>query len=121
MNTQNTQTALTALILASLEELKATDITVLEIAMLSTIADTLIIASGSSNRQLKALANAVHTHAKAAGFPVWGIQGEAQSDWLIVDLGEVIVHLMTPRLRAFYNLEKLWSTPQGHATVVATP
>lgn len=107
---------LTTEVIAALEELKAIDITVLDVAKISSVTDVMIIASGSSNRQVKALANIVHVRAKAAGFESYGLQGETAGDWIVVDLGDVVVHLMSPRLRAFYNLESLWGAP-----AVSTP
>ncbi|WJW74878.1 ribosome silencing factor [Thiohalobacter sp. IOR34] len=100
---------LKALVVEALEALKAQDICVLEVGEFTSVADYMIIASGSSDRHVKALADNVVEKAKQAGVPPLGVEGEAGSEWVLVDLGDVIVHVMRPQTRAFYNLEKLWS------------
>ncbi|HBR97193.1 MAG TPA: ribosome silencing factor [Gammaproteobacteria bacterium] len=105
MNSQQ----LTALAQSALDDLKAKDVTVIDITDKSSIADAMVIATGTSDRHVGALANEVVFQAKAAGEQPLGIEGESSSDWVLVDLGDVIVHVMTQKARDFYELEKLWS------------
>jgi ribosome-associated protein len=105
---KKTAKQLSDLVSNSLDELKAVDITVIDVKKLTTIADYMVICSGTSNRHLNALANTVVKAAKAADYPVLGIEGDNTGEWTLVDLDEVIVHIMLPRTRAFYNLESLW-------------
>lgn len=100
---------LTSLIISALEELKARDIVVLDVREMTTVTDYMIVASGTSNRHVKALADAVAEKAKAAGRPPVGMEGEEGSEWVLLDLQDALVHVMLPRVREFYNLENLWS------------
>ena len=100
---------LTELAVTALEDLKAQDILVMDIADKSSIADAMIVATGTSDRHVGSLASQVVEQAKAAGEKPLGIEGESSSDWVLVDLGDVIVHVMTQKSRDFYELEKLWS------------
>lgn len=100
---------LTDLATDAMDSLKAQDITVLHIADKTTIADVMVIATGTSDRHVGAIANEVVTKAKEAGQQPLGIEGELKSDWVLVDLGDLIVHVMTQKARDFYELEKLWS------------
>ena len=81
---------------------------------ITSVADNMVIASGTSNRHVKALADSVADAAKSAGFPPIGTEGENTGEWILVDLGDVIVHLMLPATREFYDLERLWKNPQHH-------
>ena len=94
---------------AALEDIKARDIVVLEVKKLTALFDYMIVASGTSNRHVKALADAVAEKAKEAGQKPVGIEGENGSEWVLIDLQDALVHVMLPRVREFYNLEKLWS------------
>jgi len=98
------QTAVTAL-----EDIKARDITVLDVRKLTSLYDTLIIASADSARQVKALAQHVRDKLKSAGATIVGVEGEAAGEWVLVDAGDVVVHVMQPAVRAYYNLEELWT------------
>jgi ribosome-associated protein len=103
---QLTQTAVSAL-----EDIKARDITVLDVRTLTSFYDTLVIASAESNRQVKALAQHVREKLAEAGATIIGTEGEESGEWVLVDCGDIVVHVMQPAVRAYYNLEELWTTP----------
>ena len=92
----------------ALEDIKGMDIKVLDVMDKSSVTDIMIFASGNTSRQVKALANSVADKAKKAGSPALGIEGDESNEWVLVDLGDVVVHVMQPSIREFYNLEKLW-------------
>ena len=100
------QTAVTAL-----EDIKARDIKVLDVRKLTSFYDTLIIASAESSRQAKALAHHVRDKLKEAGATIVGVEGEESGEWVLVDVGDIVVHVMQPAVRAYYNLEELWEIP----------
>lgn len=104
MNTEELQ----QLVLLSLEDMKAQDIAMLDLREKSSVTDLMIVASGTSSRQVKAMADKVIEACKARGVVPIGVEGEAEAEWLLVDLGDVIVHLMQPAVREYYQLEKLW-------------
>ena len=97
------------IIVDAIEEVKGLNIISLDVQELTGVTDSMIIASGNSNRQVKALANNVAVEAKKAGYTPIGIEGDDTCEWVLVDFGDVIVHLMLPATRDFYELEKLWS------------
>jgi ribosome-associated protein len=97
------------LVIDALEDLKAEDITVLDVKGKTTVTDWIIIASGSSSRHVKSIANNVVAEAKKADRPPLGVEGENDGEWVLVDLGDVIVHVMQRQIREFYDLESLWS------------
>jgi ribosome-associated protein len=97
------------LVVAALEETKAKDITVLDVRNLTTVTDFMIVASGTSNRHVRSLADAVAEKARGAGHRPTGVEGAEGGEWVLLDLQDVLVHVMLPRVREFYNLEKLWS------------
>lgn len=99
---------LSALVIDALEELKAKDIVKLDVRELTTVTDYMVVASGTSNRHVKAIADAVADKAKEANHRPVGVEGEDGSEWVLLDLQDVLVHVMLPRVREFYNLEKLW-------------
>lgn len=92
----------------AIEDLKAQDIVVLDVRGKANFTDFMIVASGTSDRHLKAMANEVHIKAKEAGNPPLSTEGEDSRNWILVDLGDVVVHLMRPEVREMYELEKLW-------------
>jgi ribosome silencing factor RsfS/YbeB/iojap len=96
-------------VLAALEELKAKDINEIDIRAKASFADLLFIASGTSTRHVKSIADEVVKFVKKAGMMPLGIEGEKEAEWVLVDLGDVVVHVMLPRIREFYGLERLWS------------
>jgi len=107
--------ALKDLIIDALEEIKATDITTIDVRDLTGITDTMIIASGNSRGQVKSLANSVVVSAKEAGHQMIGIEGDDKAEWILVDFGDVIVHVMIPSTRQFYDIERLWSVRPNDA------
>ncbi|TMH30211.1 MAG: ribosome silencing factor [Betaproteobacteria bacterium] len=95
----------------ALEAIKARDITLLDVRKLTSLYDTLIIATAESSRQVKALAQHVREAMKAAGATIIGVEGEETGDWVLVDCGDIVVHIMQPAVRRYYNLEELWTPP----------
>jgi len=100
--------ALKKLVIEALEDVKGIDIRALDVKDKTSITDVMVIASGNSNRQVKALADSVVEHCKKAGVSIYGSEGIDTGEWALVDLGDVVVHIMQPSIRDFYNLEKLW-------------
>ena len=96
-------------VIAALEELKAKDVREIDVRGKTSIADLLVIASGTSARHVKSIADEVVKFAKKAGVMPLGVEGEQEAEWVLVDLGDVIVHVMLPRIREFYGLERLWT------------
>jgi ribosome-associated protein len=97
---------------AALEDIKGRDIVVFNVKKMTALFDKVIIVSGDSNRQLRALANNVCEEVKKAGGSVFSTEGEQTGEWVLVDLGAVIVHVMQPAIRQYYNLEEIWGTSQ---------
>ena len=100
---------LSTLVVDALEEVKAKDITVLDVRNMTEVTDYMVVASGTSNRHVKALIENVTEKAKAAGHRPIGVEGEDGGEWVLLDLQDALVHVMQPKVREFYNLEKLWS------------
>ena len=96
-------------VIEALEDIKGFDIIDLDVRKLTSVTDYMIIASASSTRQTRALANNVHDKMKDLNVEIVGIEGEGEGDWVLVDIGDIIVHIMTPTTRAYFNLEELWS------------
>jgi ribosome-associated protein len=92
----------------ALEEIKARDVTVLDTRKMTSLFDYIIVASADSARQTKALARNIAEKVKEAGGSVLGVEGEQTGEWVLVDLGDVVVHIMQPAIRDYYNLEQLW-------------
>ena len=99
---------LKALVIEALDDMKALEIKVLDVRGLTDVADTMVIASGTSDRHVRSVAQKLVEKTKAAGFRPHGVEGEQDADWVLIDLNEMIVHVMLPRVREFYGLEKLW-------------
>ncbi|MEO8777733.1 MAG: ribosome silencing factor [Rhodanobacter sp.] len=120
MSTARTNKAVTTAtlrksVIDALEELKAKDIREIDVRGKTSIADLLVIASGTSARHVKSIADEVSKYAKKAGVMPLGVEGEQEGEWVLVDLGDVIVHVMLPRIREFYGLERLWTVgDHGH-------
>lgn len=100
--------SLKSVVIDALTDMKAVDIKVLDVRGLTDIADLMVIASGTSDRHVRAVADRVVEKAKQAGFRPHGVEGQQDGDWVLIDLHEMIVHVMLPRVREFYGLEKLW-------------
>lgn len=106
---------------AALEDIKARDIEVINTTKLSPLFDRIIIASADSARQTKSLARSVQDKVLAAGGRVLGMEGEETGEWIVVDLGDIVVHIMQPAVRSYYDLEELWSAkPAARKKGVAT-
>jgi ribosome-associated protein len=97
------------LVVKSLEDVKAKDIVILDVRKMTSVTDYMIVASGTSIRHVKALADAVEEKSREGGHRPTGVEGAEGSEWVLLDLQDVLVHVMLPRAREFYNLEKLWS------------
>jgi ribosome-associated protein len=105
---------------AALEDIKARDIAVFDVRKQTSLYDTLVIASADSNRQVKALANHVRDRLKEAGATILGTEGEDAGEWVLVDAGDIVVHVMQPAVRAYYNLEELWAPALFHRAKAAS-
>jgi ribosome-associated protein len=99
----------------ALADVKAKDILELDVSSISNVADAIVIASGTSTRHVKALADNVADEARKAGFRPIGVEGERDAEWILIDLGFVVVHVMLPTARKFYDLESLWRAPESVA------
>lgn len=125
MNTQTVLEELTTdqlqqLVVSSLEDFKATDIQVIDVAGKNPLTERMVIASGNSTRHVKSMAEHLIVKAKAEGNPPLGVEGAREGEWVLVDLNDVIVHLMLPQTRAFYNLEKLWEASADQRSGVSS-
>lgn len=101
--------ALRDLVVTSIEDMKGQELVLLDVSRLTDVTDTMLIASGRSDRQVRAIAEHVIEKAKAAGVRPLGVEGLDRGEWVLVDLCDVVVHLMQPETREYYQLEKLWS------------
>jgi ribosome silencing factor RsfS/YbeB/iojap len=105
--------------LGALDDMKAVNVKVLDVHKLTDIADTMVIASGNSDRHVRSIADRVVEFAKKAGFRPMGVEGERDGEWVLVDLRDVIVHVMLPRVREFYRLENLWDVSAARREAAA--
>jgi len=108
------------LVTAALDDMKAVNVRVLDVRGLTDIVDTMVIASGNSDRHVRSIAERVVEKAKAAGLRPLGTEGARDGEWVLVDLQDVLVHVMLPRVREFYGLEHLWDSDPAQVAV-ATP
>ena len=100
------------IVVSALEDIKGKEIEVINTTKLTSMFDRLVIATGDSNRQVKALARNVQDKVREAGAEVVSVEGEETGEWVLVDLGDIVVHVMQPSVRQYYNLEELWqATP----------
>jgi ribosome-associated protein len=97
-------------VLGALNELKAVNVKALDVRGLTDITDTMVVASGTSDRHVKSIAERVTQRCKEAGFRPYGIEGERDGEWVLLDLHDIVLHVMLPRVREFYALEKLWES-----------
>lgn len=97
-------------VVEALEEKKAKDILALDVRNITSLFDYVVIASGDSNRQTRALGRNVQDRLKELGAHVYGVEGEQTGEWVLVDFGDIVVHVMQPTVRAYYNLEELWAS-----------
>ncbi|MFT4607565.1 MAG: ribosome-associated protein [Gammaproteobacteria bacterium] len=107
--------ALKAMVLAALEDIKANDVVVLDVSPYASFTDYMVFASGTSSRHVSSIAGSVIDEAKKQNSPPLGIEGLDVGDWVLVDLGDVVVHVMLPATREFYELEKLWGEEMADA------
>ena len=107
--------SLKKLVVEALDDLKAINTVCLDVSALTDVMDHLVIASGTSNRHVKSLAGNVCMEAKKQGMRPLGVEGESAGEWVLVDFGDVVVHVMLPATRDFYDLERLWVSPESPA------
>lgn len=112
----DTPSALIDTITAALDDMKAVNVRLMDVRGITDIADCMIIASGNSDRHVRSIAERVVERCKAAGFRPYGREGERDAEWVLVDLNDVIVHVMLPRVREFYGLEHLWERPAAKSS-----
>jgi ribosome-associated protein len=103
----------TQFIVAALDDLKAINTVTLDVRALTDVMDFMVITSGTSNRHVKSLASHVSVEAKKQGMAPLGTEGEDAGEWVLVDFGDVVVHVMLPATRDFYDLERLWTVPEA--------
>ena len=102
-------------VITALEEIKAVDIQVYDVKHLTSLFDRVVIATANSARQAKSLARSVHDKARELGVRVYGLEGDDAGEWVLVDLGDIVIHIMLPAVRVHYNLEELWNQPRPRA------
>jgi len=103
----------------ALDDMKAANVKVMDVRGLTDIADTMIIASGTSDRHVRSIAERVVEKAKAAGYRPYGVEGARDGEWVLVDLQDIVLHVMLPRVREFYGLERLWDGGESTPAVAA--
>lgn len=114
MNTPKLQ----EIVVSALEDIKARDIEIIDTTKLTALFDRIVVASADSGRQTRALSRNVQDKVKEAGGQVVSVEGEETGEWVLVDLGDIVVHIMQPAVRSYYNLEELW---MNHATARRKP
>jgi ribosome silencing factor RsfS/YbeB/iojap len=113
--------ALVKLVRESLDDMKAVNVKFLDVRDVTDVADCMVVASGNSDRHVRSIAERVVQRAKQAGYQPFGVEGERDSEWVLVDLNDVIVHVMLPRVREFYGLEGLWEAAPKVAKATTRP
>jgi ribosome-associated protein len=109
------------MVVEALEDVKGRDIVVYNTARMPSMFERVVIASGESNRQVRALADHVQEKIREGGSRVYGVEGESSGEWVLVDLGDVVVHIMHPTVRGFYNLEEVWGGKPVRFKATAKP
>ena len=109
------QPTLRDIVLDALADMKAVDVKALDVRGITDVTDTMVVASGNSDRHVKSIADRVLQRCKEAGFRPYGMEGERDGEWVLVDLNDLVLHVMLPRTRQFYALEKLWESGGAHA------
>ena len=117
--TAGVRNGLRDVVLAALADMKAVNVRSLDVRGLTDITDTMVVASGTSDRHVKSIADEVVRKAKKAGLPPIGVEGQREAEWVLVDLGDIVVHVMLPRTREFYGLERLWTVGDQMPTALA--
>ena len=107
------KSVLEKLVLAALDEMKAVNVRLLDVRALTDITDAMIVASGTSDRHVRAIAQRVLEKARDAGLAPLGIEGQRDGEWVLLDLQDVLLHVMLPRVREFYSIEQLWEPPSA--------
>ena len=107
---------LTQVVLDALDDMKAQNVHVIDVRGKTSVTDVMVISSGTSARQVKSQAERVIEKSKANGVQPIGVEGEKEAEWVLVDLGDVVVHIMQPSIRDFYHLEKLWATDEADSS-----
>jgi ribosome-associated protein len=107
------QPTIADVVLEALADMKAVDVKTLDVRGLTDITDTMVVASGTSDRHVKSITDRVVQRCKEAGFRPFGVEGERDGEWVLLDLNDVVLHVMLPRTRQFYALEKLWEAGVG--------
>ena len=97
------------IVVDAIDDMKGVDVMVIDVREMTSITDRMVIASGTSSRHVKSIADNVALEAKRKGFQALGVEGAQAAEWVLIDLGDVVVHVMTPAIREFYALEKLWA------------
>ena len=110
---------LEGIVTAALEDMKAVNVKVMDVRGLTDIADVMVVASGNSDRHVRSIADRVVEKAKESGVRPLGVEGQREGEWVLVDLHDVIVHVMVPRVREFYSLERMWESDSGPAGMKA--
>jgi len=112
---------LEGIVTAALEDMKAVNVKVMDVRGLTDIADVMVVASGNSDRHVRSIADRVIEKAKESGVRPLGVEGAREGEWVIVDLHDIVVHVMLPRVREFYSLERMWETESPAAVANAAP
>ena len=97
------------IVVDAIDDMKGVDLLIIDVRDMTSITDRMVITSGTSTRHVKSIADTVALKAKQGGFPALGVEGAQAAEWVLIDLGDVVVHVMTPAIREFYALEKLWA------------